>query len=307
MSEYGTSRVVAGVDGSVFGREAARWAAREALRRQVRLRLVYGDVFALPTIPELPGIGWPKAHHGEVREQVEHWLDQAAESARHEASAVDVETVVRAGQPATVLLEESKSASLLVVGDRGFGGFIGLLAGSVAVAVAARSTCPTVVVRESTDSEVRRDGVVVVGIDGSPATDDVLTHAFDLASSYAVPLHVVHAWHVVGADSRWIMDRLGSAEIRSDKEALVGQCLAGFAERYPDVEVHRFVGPGSPSRVLMEHARDAHVIVVGSRGHGGLTGMVLGSTSQPLIHHAPCPVIVMPSRSRENSSARRDR
>lgn len=294
MSDARTGPVVVGIDGSGTARAAVRWAAREAVRRDVTLRLVYADVFALPVLPELPGVSWPKTHHVEIRAEVERWLAEAAEAAAREAPEVRVETASCAGTPVSVLVGESQAAGLVVVGDRGLGGFIGLLAGSVAVAVAAHSHSSTVVVRGTDEQgQIPASGPVVVGLDGSRNATILLDHAFDAAVSLDAPLHVVHTWNLVGVDTKWVRVGMTADEAQASEDRLMSELLGGWSEKYPDTVVNRFVGRGAAAAELLEHAKDARMVVVGARGRGGFTGMLLGSTSQALIHHAPCPVLVV--------------
>lgn len=288
----GRGRIVVGVDGSVRCRTAARWAAGEAVRRGRSLHLVYADLFAQRLLPELPGFTWPKEQHAEVRSQVQHWLDSAREAVLHVASDVEVTTAMRPGRPVKVLVDESESADLLVVGDRGLGGWNGMLAGSVAVAVAAHSRCPTTVVRE--DGRVRSDGPVVVGIDAPKPRTDVLEHTFEVASMRSAPVEVVHTWHVVGVDTRWLRVGMDSEELQQRKERWIEDLVKPMAADHPEVEVRCVVRSGAPSAVLVERAQEAQLVVVGTRGHGNVSGLLLGSTSQPVLHYAPCPVLAIP-------------
>lgn len=294
MNEAAAHRIVVGIDGSGTARGAVRWAAREAARRGVPLRIVYADVAALPVLPEIPGVPWSHAHRTAIRAEVENWLTEAADAAVEESPRLHPQTEAVPGTPGSVLIEESRSAALLVVGDRGFGGFTGLLAGSVAVAVTAHGHADTVVVRTGHDRPPGSEpGPVVVGIDGSPHTANLLDHAFRRAAEVGVPLHVVHTWHLAGISTRWMRVGPPTEEIQQGAERLLAEQLAGWGERFPDVAVHRFPVEGSPSATLLEHAAGAELVVVGARGRGGFTGMLLGSTSQALIHHSPCPVLVV--------------
>lgn len=305
VSDISNGPVVAGVDGSVVARTATRWAAREATRRKAPLRLVYGDVFALPALPELPGLPWPREHRAEVRHEVQRWLTQAAEDAEQVSPGLSVETQSCPGTPEHVLIEESRSAALVVVGDRGLGGFDGLLAGSVAVAVATHAHCPTAVVRQpSTDTSLPTTAPVIVGIDGSHHAHAALAYAFDVADSLHVPLHVVHTWHVAGFSDEALRTVEGWEDLRQHEHRMVAEVLAGWNEKYPDVAVERFTGPGSPAAELLHRAEDAQLVVVGSRGRGGFTGMLLGSTSNALIHHATCPVVVARDGKRHRGGIR---
>ena len=285
-------RIVVGIDGSVRSRSAARWAAGEAVRRGRDLHLVYADLFAQPLLPELPGFAWPKEQHAEVRTQVQHWLNSAREAVLHEAPNVEVTTAMRPGRPVKVLVDESESADLLVMGDRGLGGWSGMLAGSVAVAVAAHSRCTTAVVREG--GHVRSEGPVVVGVDAPKPRMDVLEYAFEVASMRGAPVEVVHTWHVMGLDTRWLRVGMDSEELQSRKERWVEDVVHPVASSRPDVEVRCVVRSGVPSAVLLERSQEAQLVVVGTRGHGNVSGLLLGSTSQPVLHYAPCPVLAVP-------------
>lgn len=288
----GGERIVVGIDGSVRCRSAARWAAGEAVRRGRGLHLVYADLFAQPLLPELPGFAWSKEQHAEVRTQVQHWLDSARDAVLREAPNVEVTTAMRPGRPVKVLVDESESAELLVVGDRGLGGWSGMLAGSVAVAVAAHSWCTTAVVRE--DGQVRSDGPVVVGIDAPKPRRDVLEQAFEVASMRGAPVEVVHTWHVMGVDTRWLRVGMDSEELQKRKESWIEDVVKPVAANHPDVAVRRVVRSGAPSAVLLERSREAQLVVLGTRGHGNVSGLLLGSTSQPVLHYAPCPVLAIP-------------
>ncbi|MER7012811.1 universal stress protein [Saccharopolyspora sp. NPDC000359] len=292
MSEFG--HVVVGVDGSAVARNAACWAAREAARRGVVLRIVYADPTTAPLLPELPGLHWPKEHRDQVREQVAHWLDVAAAAAREQAPEAVVTTAACSGSPERVLIAESDTAGLVVVGDRGFGGFTGLLAGAVAVKVAAHARCSVAVVPDTGDPlTFPVTGPVVAGVDDDRSAQPVLEHAFAAASGWGVPLHVVHTWEVVGIDLKWLRGRLPADAVEEDEARFVSEALAGWGERYPDVEVHRFIGRGAATAELLSRAREAQLVVVGARGRGGVAGAHLGSTSHKLLHHSPCPVLIV--------------
>jgi nucleotide-binding universal stress UspA family protein len=288
--------VVVGVDGSAVARNAARWAAREAARRRVELRVVYADATAQPVLADIPGLHWPKEHQVHVRQQVKHWLDTSADGAREQAPEASVSTASVPGTPEKVLIAESGHAGLLVVGDRGFGGFTGLLAGAVAVKVAAHAHCSVAVVPDpGAPLSFPVTGPIVAGVDDPRSAESVLAHAFAAAASWAVPVHVVHTWEVVGIDLKWMRSRLPEQEVSENEQRFVSEALAGWSERYPDVEVRRFVTRGSPTAELLSRAEEAQLVVVGARGGGGFPGLRLGSTSHKLIHHSPCPVIVVRS------------
>ena len=215
---------------------------------------------------------------------------------RLRATYPDIEVTVQLepqDSVAAVLIEASTSARLLVVGSRGRGGFTGLLLGSVSVTVAAHAHCPVVVVRtrRADDSSVRP---VVVGVDGSPTSTSAVDHAFDQASRLGLPLVAVHAWELptlFGPVPPWLPEEV--EEIRMAEKAVLSESLAGHMERYPDVNVTSMVHRGGPAHVILAAAEDAELLVVGSRGLGGFRGLLLGSVSQAVLHHATCPVAVV--------------
>ncbi|GGI84733.1 hypothetical protein GCM10011581_22320 [Saccharopolyspora subtropica] len=286
--------VVVGIDGSAVAENAARWAAREAARLGTGLRIVYADVTEAPLLPEIPGLHWPKEHRGHVREQVARYLDRNARSARQQAPQVSVEVACEPGFPDKVLIEESRTARAVVVGDRGFGGFTGLLAGSVAVRVATHAHTRVVVVPDVGDPPTFPvTGPVVAGVDDATSAVPVLAHAFEVAADWDAPLHVVHTWEVIGTDVRRLLSRTAADQVQEREEGFVADLLADWSPRFPDVEVHSFVAHGSPSAELLTRAKGAQLVVVGARGRGGVSGAHLGTTSHKLLHHSPCPVAVI--------------
>ncbi|WP_236790881.1 universal stress protein [Amycolatopsis sp. GM8] len=263
--------IVVGVDGSPSSDQAVRWAAAEAARRGSTLLLVHAWFTPSPA-PYTP-VSLPRSYRDAIREQGTAWLSQAAALARAVAPELPVRTELLAGLPAELLVRVSREAQLVVLGSRGPGGFTGLLVGSVAVALAARAHCPVVVVRGTENSG---SGPVVVGVDGSELSDAAVTFAFDAASTREVPLVAVHA---------------GTDTPVADERRLLSERLAGWRAKYPEVTVEERVVSDRPSRALL--ATGAQLIVVGSRGRGALAGLGLGSTSQAVLQHAECPVVVV--------------
>jgi nucleotide-binding universal stress UspA family protein len=182
---------------------------------------------------------------------------------------------------------------MVVLGDRGLGGFTGLLIGSVAVAVTAHAACPVVVVRgPESDLTAPLPEPVVVGVDGSSTSEAALAFAFEEASLRRVPLVAVHVWRDLLLDAT-LAPLLDWDAIESDERQVLAERLAGWSEKYPDVAVRRLVAYDRPARALVGESGRAQLVVVGSRGRGGLHGMLLGSVSQALLHHAHCPVAVV--------------
>ncbi len=177
-----------------------------------------------------------------------------------------------------------------------------MLAGSTAVGVAAHATSPVVVVRTREGATVPPDdGPVVVGVDGSPLSERAVTYAFEEASLRAAPLVALHAWTDV--EDEGLLGRaralLSGAPSETEQGRLLAADLASRQEKYPDVAVERVVVRDRPRRQLLERSATARLVVVGSRGRGGFRGLLLGSTSQALVHHARCPVMIVRSEVEE--------
>ena len=277
--------VVAGLDGSDSALRAVKWAAVEAERRGAVLRIVHAELPLPADAPDLTGMARTALH-----DEAMAWVRKATTVAQEVAPAVEVDVHVQVATAAWLLERESRTAALVVVGSRGLGGFTGLLLGSVAVALASHAKCPVVVVR----GEGNELGPVVVGLNGSPENWFVLDRGFEEAEARGAALVAVHAWRPPLGTAR-IAESAGIAwsELDTVRDALVAQRLAACADRHPGVRVERHVVHGSAAHRLVEQAAGASLLVVGSRGTGGLSGMLLGSTSQAVIRYAPCPVLLV--------------
>ncbi|MEU8085315.1 universal stress protein [Micromonospora sp. NPDC049101] len=278
------AEILVGFDGSTDASVAVDWALEEARHSGRPVRLAY--VFEWLTVAGWVGPGlapgvWPDET---VRRQVEDLVRKAAANAAATHPELRITGEVYDGPPALVLQERSAEAGMLVLGSRGHGGFGGLLAGSTAVSVAAHAHCPVVVVRDGTAG--RPDGPVAVGVDGSAPSLVALGFAAERAARRQMPLRVLHAW----------TPGPGGAAGVPDERAAVEQALEPWRRTFPELSVTVDVIPGSPAAMLIEASRSAQAVVVGSRGRGGLAGMLLGSVSQQVIQHASCPVAVVRER-----------
>jgi nucleotide-binding universal stress UspA family protein len=289
--------IVVGVDGSESALHATRWAAREAESRNLPLRLVH--VCEPPVISHPTTMAGQGTYLGALRDQGRHWVREAVAAAGSVAPTVPVAEVVRVGGAAAVMVEESLGARLTVLGSRGLGGLPDMTAGSVAVAVAEHGHTPVVVVRGRTlEDPPPAGGPVLVGVDGSPASEAAVEFAFDLASFRGTELVALHSWSEVSFDTVWTMLAFESDwhAVADEEHRLLNERMAGWQEKYPDVPVHRVVVRDQPVRALLKAAErtGAQLIVLGTRGLGGdLTGMGMGSTSRALLYQSECPVAVV--------------
>ncbi|MCO1595815.1 universal stress protein [Micromonospora sp. RHAY321] len=278
------AEILVGYDGSTDASVALDWALDEAERSGQPVRLAY--VFEWLTVASWVGPGvapgiWPD---DTARRQVEELVRDAAAQAGAAHPGLTVTGEVYDGPPALILQERSAEAGLLVLGSRGHGGFGGLLAGSTAVAVAAHAHCPVVVVRDGAGSAP--GGPVAVGVDGSEPSLVALGFAAERAAQRRVPLRVLHAW----------TQGPGGAAGVPDERAAVEQALEPWRRTFPELAVTVDLVAGSPAATLVDASQQAALVVVGSRGRGGLAGMLLGSVSQQVIQHAHCPVAVVRER-----------
>ncbi len=288
--------IVAAVDGSPSALDAVRWAADEAARRGMSLRLTHA--VSIAAIAYGGSFGLPQDYFEAMHQAGRTYLADAGSLVRDLHPDLAVTTELVEGSPIPVLVDASEKAALIVLGSRGLGGFTGILTGSTAIATIARAHCPVVVVRgDQPDSA----GPVVVGVDGSPTSETALAWAYEEASSRGVELVAVHGWTEFASESSYAFTRQFIVDwdvVQRQQEEQLAERLAGYGEKYPDVNVRRVVEGGRAAQLLLEHARGAQLLVVGSRGHAELGGLLLGSTSQALIHHAPCPVLVVRAQQR---------
>lgn len=290
--------VVVGVDGSPSSLAAAGYAAGIAVRRGAPLQLIHG--LEIPMYGYMPIGAWQRAiiedEHG--REQLQDTLASTAEKiGQDHPELTGIDTRVLAGSGAAVLIEASRTAWVTVVGCRGMGGFMGLLLGSVSAQLSAHGHGPIIVVRPPVADVAAGPqqpayhppgGPVVVGVDRSLAAKAAVHFAVDEALARGVPLIAVHA------------DRIpayGGDEVEYDAvlaEGLLAEHILPYAHQHPELKVEmRAIEAANIEKAMIEATRDAGLVVVGSRGTGGFAGLLLGSVSRALVHHAHAPVAVI--------------
>ncbi|MFI5542098.1 universal stress protein [Nocardia sp. NPDC051900] len=284
--------IVVGVDGSAISYHAAAWAAADAALHRARLHIV----ISVPVRPGYgPGAALTEADVEWLRTDGERVLAEAARVARTTAAgeALMISTELTVAPIIPDLIDRSQLARTLVVGSRGLGAFRRELLGSVSTAMTRHAHCPVAVVRSTSATDPFSSGKpVLAGVDGTTNSVPALEIAFEEASRRKVGLIALHAW----SDSSGIDLVPGWDTVREREDALLAENLAGFGERYPDVAVRRVLVRDKPVRSLLEQSDEAQLLVVGSHGRGGFTGMLLGSTSAALLHSVECPIIVVRQR-----------
>jgi len=262
--------VAVGVDGSPASLAAADLAAEEAALRHCPLRVLH----ALPLMPHLLPSTRPAGTGPALLHEVQHLL-----AVRHPGVRAYAEEVHDTA--AAALVAASEDAELLVVAARGDGGFHGLRVGSTALQVAARACCPTMVVPAEAADPVPREQVVV-GVDARRPAEAALDFAFDAARRYGLPLRVLHAWP--------------SPQLPGlvDETELLARSVARWRAAHPEVEVVEDAEPAGAGQVLVEASAKARLLVVGRRGTSW--GHRLGPVAHAVLHHATCPVVLVPER-----------
>ncbi|WP_258804675.1 universal stress protein [Pseudarthrobacter sp. NS4] len=304
--------IVVGVDGSDHGQCALVWAAREAQRRRRPLHIVTAYSVPIFAASGLDG-GYATVDDSVIREGAEAIVKQALEKVA--SYDIEVSSSVENGDASGVLLEMSETAELLVFGTRGRGGFVGRLLGSVSSALPAHAKCPTVTVplicsdRLGETTEDRRikaeqaktghqrvENVVVVGVDGSEQARVAVLEAADQAERLGATLRVVCAVPQYSGSLAWVPAPMDRKALFADIQVTLDAGMAWLRSHYPTLPAESQLRDGSPVDVLVEESRHVELIVVGTRGRGGFTGMLLGSTSDGVLHHAKGPVMVVPDR-----------
>ncbi|MBM2616361.1 universal stress protein [Actinoplanes sp. LDG1-06] len=279
--------VVVGTDGTACGTAAVEWAAGEARRRRAPLRIVHAYEW-----------DWHEVRYEIGNEYIdvaqaiaEATVSTARDRARAVAPGIEIETATIIGHAAPGLIQFAREAALLVVGNRGRGGFAGLLLGSVSQRTALHAACPVVVVR----GRANPSGPVVAGLDESPAAERVLAAAFECAAARETSLTVVRAYLPV--IPLWLAN-VRPAEVDTPAEdatqrTAVDDLLGPWTEKFPQVPVRVVVTHDSAAAALVSASAEGQLVVVGSHGHGVVSGALLGSAGQQLLHHAECPVLIV--------------
>ncbi|MER7481524.1 universal stress protein [Streptomyces sp. NPDC126510] len=280
--------LVVGVDGSEGSLSAIDWAVDEAARHGLPLRLVHGSLWEryegrIPsTGPDRPS-GWVPA---------DHIVASAAERAGRRNPDVKVSTDVLLADATEALLHEGNNATALITGSRGRGGLKGLLLGSVGLAVAARAHCPVIVVRGDRAGLAGTHRRILLGA-GNPATgEEAVRFALREAEARGAALDAVRAWRRAAHETAETSGPDHEERARTELDGLLGPAMAD----HPRVRVHRSTVEGPARKVLVHRSAAADLVVVGARRRQGHFGLQLGTVAHTLLHHAACPVTVVPQQ-----------
>ena len=270
--------ILIGVDDGPESQVALRWAVEEAEARGCAVRVVSAH---LDQTAQWPGIGFEAYIPAPEVDRHQPVHDAAIEFVRDRLGYENGSGWITTESAAAAILTEAPEAEMIVLGSRAHSK-LGAALGSTATAVTAKAPCPVVVVRD-----LDADGPVLVGADGSADSEAAVLFGFEAAARSGKPLEVVYCWH---PQSRH------DAPIDSAEELLrnwLAESVAPYRDKFPGVRVRAEVVAGRPAAVLAERSSASSMVVVGSRGRGGVTGLLLGSVSQRLLHHASCPVAVV--------------
>ncbi len=290
MDTIGNQTIVVGIDGSANSDAALDWAVAEASGRRLGLHLFSAGIRQLPGGEAIYlDSELDSAVTHEALAAADERLTAASARARELAPELSVTTGSAVDRAAGGLVELSARADTVVVGRSGHGPVVGAVLGSVALQVVTHALCPVVVVHAAEADGAQARGVVV-GIDGSAVSELALGYAFEQASLRGVPLDVVHAWWTTVPSG---LTRDIKADLFAQERLTLSETLVGWSEKYPDVEVRQSLPMGPTVRTLTEAARNAELLVVGSRGRGGFRSLLLGSVSQGVLQHATSTVAVV--------------
>ncbi|GAA3221614.1 universal stress protein [Actinocorallia longicatena] len=276
--------MIVGTDGSAAAGAAVVWAADEAVRHGRSLRIVHVEQPWVFGLPDVPSAEFTEARAAQSGQALEEARSLAAEG--RPGLEVTIENV--RGDLIRTLADLAPQGTELVLGRRGHGAFADLLLGSTSLRLAGHLARPVIVVRGGT-APARGEVVVGVALDHNPKA--ALTFAFAAARARGAQVRAIHVWEVSDAIAPLVRDEQGFI----DPLDRLADLMAPWREMNDDVKVVEELSTGQPVAVLTEVSAGADLLVVGSHGRGPLTGALLGSVGHGVLHHAHCPVAVIPT------------
>ncbi|MER6096480.1 universal stress protein [Streptomyces sp. NPDC001728] len=282
-----TAQVTVGLDGSDESLAAARWAATQAVLREVPLRLVHVEEW--PNTPEVP-----LAFARTLDERAERLMRDELEQARKDHPDLEVVTEHARGRAAEELTAAANEADLTVLGSRGLGGVRGFIVGSVSLAVAGAARQPVVLVR-ARDERAGTGGGIVVGVDIHHPCEALLAFSFSESARKGAPLRFLHGWTLPPSYGyAAVVDPGIGKELGSHFLGELDDLLDPWRKRYPGVEVAAESLVGTPAYQLVEASQTAQLVIVGRLSRKIPLGPHLGHVAHAVIHHSPAPVAVVP-------------
>jgi nucleotide-binding universal stress UspA family protein len=282
--------IIVGVDGSPASDAAVGWAAHDAVMRGVPLTLIHVQDPATRTWSQAKVLeevaGWQKAEGGGILANA----SKIAHDIANDTSHITINGELLFSAPGPALVDRSEDAELIVVGTDGRGALTRGLLGSVSSGLVRHAGCPVAVIREGeTQMPHPANAPVLVGVDGSSASELATEIAFDEASRRHVGLIALHAW-----SNKELVDVPGVnwPAVKADEERPMSEALAGWQERYPDVTVNKLLVCDKPARAIVETSQSAQLVVLGRHGRNALTRTFLGSVSNAVVQSVRVPVIV---------------
>jgi nucleotide-binding universal stress UspA family protein len=283
-----TAPVVVGVNGTSAGLAAVRLAARESVARHRPLRVVHA--FAWPAY-DASATGEP---YDDLRHRAAEVLERAVTTATRSSPAARVSGYLVDGMPTRVLLQQSRTAGLLVLGDDDLAATVRLPTDSVLVQVVARAQCPVLVARGVGPS----DGPVIVGVDGSPASVQALRYAVAEAALRHASVEALHVREPkengepdTEDDEAAARDLLDAVLADADLPHAVPFRSVGLHAGAPPVPIRSRLLIGDPAEVLIRQSARARLLVVGPRGTEGHFGALLGAVAQTVLRRSGCPTV----------------
>jgi nucleotide-binding universal stress UspA family protein len=277
--------VVVGYNGRKHSRAALAWASREAAQRDAPLLVLFAANYSGMTVE--PGLGLLHRDPGAL-EAAEEVTARGVSQALEAHPGLRIAGATEVTSPSRALVEASNDAALVVLGSRGYGRVVGALLGSVAFTVAARATCPVIVVRDDAmDTPVGPQRRVVVGTDGSAEAAAAVGFAAERAAMASAALEVITC---TGGHQVEDVDEL---ELRASAAWIAEGAASRIRELHPELTVTTRVDDCPAELTLVDASADAGLVVVGTRGRGAFHAMLLGSVSHAVIHSAECAVAVV--------------
>ena len=282
--------ILVAIDGSVESDAAVRWAAHEAAMRHAPITLMH---VVLPVVTSWPVPSLQAEFNEWQEDNARQVIEDAEKTLRADVGAAavsDLHSQIEHAYVVPALVSASKDAEMVVVGSRGLGAVGRAVLGSTSGGLLRHAHCPVAVIHADEAQAADRTSPVLLGIDGTPASEAATALAFEEASRRKVDLVALHAWSDVGV---FPVVGMNWQEYEDEGHEVLGERLAGWQEQYPDVHVRRRIVCDRPARWLIDESQQAQLVIVGSHGRGGFPGMLLGSVSTAVAEAAKAPVIVV--------------